>query len=75
MQSTPGNFFETEKISQDEMLPDVCQDNVMVSSERYRFFPNFPQPLDQHLNRAFACLRVQAGNEFYDSSKDHDKSG
>lgn len=51
MQSTPNNFFETEKISQDEILPDVCQDNVIVSSER-----------------------VQASNEFYDSSKDHDKS-
>lgn len=36
LQTVPDKFFDTsEQIPQDELLPDVCQDNVTMSSERY----------------------------------------
>jgi hypothetical protein len=51
LQSVPDKFFDTDLIPQDELAPDVCQDNVVITSER-----------------------VQPPNEYYDSSKDHDRS-
>ncbi len=38
LQNVPPSFFDSDTIAQDELLPDVCQDNIMVSSERCAFF-------------------------------------
>jgi hypothetical protein len=35
LQNVPPSFFDSDQIAQDEVLPDVCQDNIMMSSERY----------------------------------------
>ena len=34
LQNIPDKFFDTDQIPQDEILPDVSQDNVIISSER-----------------------------------------
>jgi hypothetical protein len=34
LQSVPDKFFDTDLIPQDELVPDVCQDNVVITSER-----------------------------------------
>jgi len=35
MQSVPESFFSGETISSEEKEPDVVQDNVVITSERY----------------------------------------
>jgi hypothetical protein len=34
MQNVPDSFFDNEQIPQDELNPDVCQDNNLISSEK-----------------------------------------
>lgn len=38
MQNVPESFFDPEQISQEEQYPDICQDNVVITSERLEFF-------------------------------------
>jgi hypothetical protein len=49
MQDVPMNFYNSEQIKQDELLPDVCQDNVMVSSERFLIKNSFESFLYFHI--------------------------
>ena len=35
LQDVPDQFFDPDQISQDELMPDTCQDNVLITSERY----------------------------------------
>ncbi len=37
MQNVPESFFDLEQISQEEQYPDICQDNVAITSERFEF--------------------------------------
>jgi hypothetical protein len=37
MQNVPESFFDPEQITQEEQYPDICQDNVAISSERFGF--------------------------------------
>lgn len=34
LQDVPDNFYDSEQIPQDELNPDQCQDNVLISSEK-----------------------------------------
>jgi histone deacetylase 3 len=34
MQTVPDKFLDTDQINQDELLPDLAQDNVVITSER-----------------------------------------
>ena len=35
MQNVPESFYSGEKVSQEEKEPDLVQDNVVITSERY----------------------------------------
>lgn len=51
LQPIVPSFFDTDILPQDELQPDICQDNVVITNER-----------------------VVPANEYYDSSKDNDRS-
>ena len=74
MQSVPDKFFDPDLVlPQDEILPDVAQDNVTISSERWCILFYFKSAIFNKLN-FFIMQRTMANNEYYDSNKDNDKT-
>lgn len=48
MQNTPDSYFGSEVISQEEKEPDICQDNVVITSERITPFNEFYDSAKDH---------------------------